>query len=368
MNATPTDKRYIHAGIRHARQHLGLTGTNPSVATLLVRDGRVVGRGVTQLGGRPHAERIAIDEAGALTRGAIAYVTLEPCAHHGVTPPCAQALIDAGAVRVVTAYVDPDARVDGEGHAMLRRAGIEVVEGVCSGAAAYDLAGYLTRKRLHRPHVHLKLALSADGKLGRAGEEVAITGEQSRAQVHLMRAQADAILVGAGTLRADDPSLTCRLPGLGHRSPLRIVLGGREELPLEAQVFTTARHVPTLLVPGAPLSAARRADFTGMGVEILGSEPADGRAPWPELLDDLGARGLSSLLVEGGASIAQSLLDAGMAGRISLLQGPDNLGSGAIASPVTPADLQDHDNWSLHSTHRYGADICRTYEPTKKGN
>lgn len=366
MSATSADERFVKAAIRYARQHLGLTGTNPSVATLLVRtDGdapRIVGRGVTALGGRPHAERIAINEAGDAARGSTAYVTLEPCAHHGVTPPCALALIDAGVRRVVTAYVDPDARVDGEGHAMLRRAGIEVVEGVCSEAAGRDLAGYLTRKRLGRPHVHLKLALSADGKLGRMGEEVAITGEHSRAQVHLMRAQADAILVGAGTLRADDPSLTCRLPGLGHRSPLRVVLGGTGEVPLDAQIFTTSRDVPTLFVPGQAVSPETRQHLGALGVEVLGSEPVDGRSPWPELLDDLGARGLSSLFVEGGAAVAASLLDSAMVDRITLLEGPITLGPDAIASPVSPEMLQRDAGWTARAENRYGQDIGRTFD------
>ncbi|MEN0087734.1 MAG: bifunctional diaminohydroxyphosphoribosylaminopyrimidine deaminase/5-amino-6-(5-phosphoribosylamino)uracil reductase RibD [Pseudomonadota bacterium] len=361
MSVAGTDERYIAAAIRYARRHLGLTGTNPSVATLLVNGTQIVGRGVTALGGRPHAERIAIDEAGSATRGATAYVTLEPCAHHGVTPPCATALINAGVVRVVTAYVDPDARVDGEGHAMLRRAGVEVVEGVCSEAASRDLAGYLTRKRLNRPHVHLKLALSANGKLGRPGEEVYITGEESRAQVHLMRAQTDAILVGAGTLRTDDPSLTCRLPGLEQRSPLRVILGGANNLPLGSKVFASAREVSTLLVPGKPLAAETRSQLTAMGVEILGAEPVDGRAPWPELLDDLGARGLSSLFVEGGAAIANSLLSSGCADRITLLEGPDRLGQGALASPIAPTDLEADSAWRLERTNRFGADICRTY-------
>ncbi|MEO0496922.1 MAG: bifunctional diaminohydroxyphosphoribosylaminopyrimidine deaminase/5-amino-6-(5-phosphoribosylamino)uracil reductase RibD [Pseudomonadota bacterium] len=366
MSSASMDERYVAAAIRYARRHMGLTGTNPSVATLIVQHTQavsvIVGRGVTALGGRPHAERIALDEAGQAARGATAYVTLEPCAHHGVTPPCAQALIDAGVRRVVTAYVDPDARVDGEGHAMLRRAGIEVREGVCSAAAAQDLAGYLTRKRLARPHVHLKLAVSADGRLGCEGQEVAITGEESRAQVHVLRAQTDAILVGAGTLRADDPSLTCRLDGMEHRSPLRVILGGRSQLPLDAKVFMTARDVPTLLVPGVPLAAAMRAKLNSMGVEILGSEPVDGRSPWPELLDDLGARGLSCLFVEGGAAVAQSLLSSGLVDGITLLQGTKRLGADAILSPLTVADLKADSQWQLRDVRHFGPDICHTFE------
>ena len=270
------DERFVAAALRYGLRHSGLTGTNPSVATLLVDTSgpvpRIVGRGVTALGGRPHAERIAIDEAGSAAKGTTAYVTLEPCAHHGVTPPCAEALVAAGVRRVVTAFEDPDRRVDGEGHAMLRAAGIEVVEGVLSKEAAHNLAGYLTRTSQHRPHVHLKLAVSGDGRLGLPGQEIAITGDEVRAQVHMMRAESDAILIGAGTARVDDPSLTCQLNGLSNRSPKRIVLEGEGALPLSLQLFQTARQVPTILV--APLAGddQRRKELEALGVEILGTE------------------------------------------------------------------------------------------------
>ncbi|MEO0636297.1 MAG: bifunctional diaminohydroxyphosphoribosylaminopyrimidine deaminase/5-amino-6-(5-phosphoribosylamino)uracil reductase RibD [Pseudomonadota bacterium] len=366
MTKLAQDSRFIDAATRYARRHMGLTGTNPSVATLLVQGSeaghQIVGRGITALGGRPHAERIALDEAGEAARSSTAYVTLEPCAHHGVTPPCAQALIDAGVARVVTAYVDPDSRVDGQGHAMLRVAGIEVIEGVGSEHAARDLAGYLSRKSSFRPHVHLKLALSADNQLGRPGQEVPITGEESRAQVHLMRAQSDAILVGAGTLRSDDPSLTCRLPGLETRSPLRIILAGNTPLPLESRVFATARDVPTLVVPGAGVASETRRHLSAMGVELLGAEPVNGRAPWPELLEDLGARGLSTLFVEGGATVAASALASGLVDRISLFQADMELGEGGISSPMTVDRLDADHGWTHISAHRYGNDICHTFE------
>ncbi|MEL6966812.1 MAG: bifunctional diaminohydroxyphosphoribosylaminopyrimidine deaminase/5-amino-6-(5-phosphoribosylamino)uracil reductase RibD, partial [Pseudomonadota bacterium] len=197
---TPTratqDDRYMAACLRLARRHTGLTASNPSVGTLLVQHqpggSLIVGRGITAIGGRPHAERVAIDQAGERARGATAYVTLEPCAHHGATPPCATALIEAGVSRVVTAWIDPDSRVDGKGHAMLEAAGFAVETGVRSSDAARDLQAYLTRKQLNRPAVTLKLAVSADGYLGRRGEEVAITGALSRAMVHRLRAEHDA--------------------------------------------------------------------------------------------------------------------------------------------------------------------------------
>ena len=336
-------------------RHAGLTGTNPSVGTLIVRDGIVVGRGITARGGRPHAEPVALLEAGARARGATAYVTLEPCAHHGVTPPCAEALIRAEVARVVTAYVDPDRRVDGEGHAMLRAAGIAVAEGVASEGAARDLAGYLSRQTRHRPHVTLKLAQTADGFLGRAGEEVAITGEAARAQVHAMRAEADAILVGIGTVRADDPDLTCRLPGMEGRSPHRFVLDARATLDPATRLVRTARDVPTTLVSAADLPDPLRE----RGVRHLRAERVDGRVALPELLSDMAALGLSTLMVEGGAAVAAAFLQADLVDRLEVFAAPHALGGG-IASPVNlaaPAPGLD-----LADRRRHGDDTRHTFE------
>jgi diaminohydroxyphosphoribosylaminopyrimidine deaminase/5-amino-6-(5-phosphoribosylamino)uracil reductase len=353
------DERFMAAALRYGRWHSGQTGTNPSVSTLLVdferAAPRIVGRGLTALGGRPHAERIAIDQAGEQAVGTTAYVTLEPCAHHGVTPPCAQALIDAKVARVVTAYVDPDRRVDGEGHAMLAAAGIEISQGVLSSIASYELGGYLTRSVKGRPLVHLKLALSADNKLGIVGKEVPITGEAVRRQVHLMRAEANAVLVGAGTLRCDDPDLTCRLPAMDHRSPLRIVVAGDQELPLDANIFQFARQTPTLVVGAL---AEQRPALQKLGVDILGAENTGAGVPWPELLDDLGSRGIATLLVEGGAGIARTLLASELADRITLFQNPALLGDEAIVSPVSHDELMQNNGYVLHNSAKYGADQC----------
>jgi riboflavin biosynthesis protein RibD len=256
-----TDRRFMAAALRLSRKHLGLTATNPSVATLIVRDEgsgpRIVGSGVTALGGRPHAETEALAEAGALARGATAYVTLEPCAHHGRTPPCAEALVAAGVARVVGGASDPDERVSGRGYAILRQAGIEVVEGICRDQAVDVMRGYLTRLIKKRPEVTLKLAVSSDGMIGRPGlGQVAVTGEISRRMAHVMRAEADAILVGIGTALADDPELTCRLPGLEGRSPARIVLDTSARLPLVSKLIRSAREVP-LMVAAAPMPIGR---------------------------------------------------------------------------------------------------------------
>src|SRR5690606_33021789 len=260
-----TDRRYMAASIRLSRRNLGLTATNPSVGTLIVRDGVVVGRGVTAIGGRPHAEPQALAEAGSLAEGATAYVTLEPCAHHGRTPPCADALVTAGVARVVGAASDPDPRVSGKGYAILREAGIEVVEGVLANEAADLLAGYLTRARLKRPEVTLKLAVSSDGMIGRRGEgQVAITGAVSRRQVHRMRAESDAILIGIGTALADDPELTCRLPGLEARSPARIVLDAALRLPVASKLAAGARQTPVLLASSVEADGERRAALAAL--------------------------------------------------------------------------------------------------------
>ena len=333
------DRRIMAAAIRLSQKHSGLTSTNPSVATLIVRDdGKgpvIVGRGVTAIGGRPHAEAEALAEAGDLARGATAYVTLEPCAHHGRTPPCANALVSAGVVRVAGAATDPDDRVSGKGYAILRQAGIEVVERVLADEAADAMAGYLTRSLKKRPEVTLKLALSQDGMIGRPGEgQIAITGEVSRRQVHMMRAVSDAIVVGIGTAIADDPELTVRLPGLASRSPARIVLDSSARLPLTSRLVQAAREVPLLVATCAEADPARKVALERAGVGILATETFDGRIALPELLEDLAAKGMSSVLVEGGAATAKYFLDEGLVDRIVLFRGAVVIGEGGLAAPI----------------------------------
>lgn len=338
--ASELDRRYMAAAIRMSRRNLGLTATNPAVGTLIVRDGAIVGRGVTAVGGRPHAEPQALAEAGEAARGATAYVTLEPCAHHGRTPPCAEALVAAGVSRVVGAATDPDPRVSGRGYAMLRTAGIEVVENVLAAEAADLMAGYLTRSVRKRPEVILKLAVSADGMVGRSGEgQVAITGPVSRAQVHLMRAECDAILVGIGTVLADDPELTCRLPGLGNRSPARIVMDGAARLPLTSRLAQSARVVPVFLAALPDANGARRSALEAAGVGFLATEDDDGEVALPELLDDLAQNGYATLMVEGGAKVAQSFIEQDLVDRIALFAGSVSIGKGGVASPIRPGEV-----------------------------
>ncbi len=329
------------AALRLSRRHSGRTSTNPSVGTIIVRDDgagpMIVGTGVTAIGGRPHAETEALAEAGELTHGATAYVTLEPCAHHGRTPPCAEALVTAGIARVVGAASDPDPRVSGKGYAILREAGVEVTERVLASEAANQLAGYLMRSLKKRPEVILKMALSSDGKIGVRGEgQVPITGEVARREVHLMRTEADAILIGIGTALEDDPELTVRLPGLENRSPARIVLDSEMRLPPASRLVSGVDRVPLYIASNPLVDGQRRALLERHGVRFIGTEVHEGKIALPELLEDLAALGMSSIIVEGGASVAQSFLDEGLVDRIVLFRGPTEVGGQGIAAPIGP--------------------------------
>jgi diaminohydroxyphosphoribosylaminopyrimidine deaminase/5-amino-6-(5-phosphoribosylamino)uracil reductase len=353
------DRRFMAAAIRLSRRHLGLTGTNPSVGTLIVREESsgpiIVGSGVTAAGGRPHAEPQALYEAGERARGATAYVTLEPCAHHGRTPPCAEALVTAGVARVVGATSDPDPRVSGKGYAILRQAGIEVVEGVLAEEAADLMAGYLMRSSRKRPEVTVKLAVSRDGRIGIPGMgQVAITGGISRRQVHLMRAETDAILIGIGTALADDPELTCRLPGLEARSPVRIVLDAHTRLPLDAKMVRHAREVPVWIAAAAGCDRNRRAALEGAGVQFLATEAANGGFALPELLEDLAARGISTLIAEGGAETVRRFLDEDLVDRVALFVGPGEIGPQGLLSPIRPDRMRE--GFRLTREARYGED------------
>ena len=330
----------MDACLRLARRHRGLTASNPSVGTLLVQFEAevpiVVGKGITAKGGRPHAERLAIDQAENRTKGATAYVSLEPCAHHGATPPCAQALIDAGVSRVVTAWIDPDDRVDGKGHAMLKEAGIIVETGQGAEQAKTDLGAYLNRKVRNRPYVTLKLAVSADGKLGLPGQETPITGLIAKAITHRLRAENDAILVGRGTVESDDPELTCRLNGLQNRSPERFVMDSDATLSPSSNFANGANKIATHVIstkPELPLSLIEK------GVRLFVAEAHEGKLALPEILEDMASSGISSLMVEGGAEVAKSFLEAGFVDEIALLTGPTKIGEAGIPSPLKASDL-----------------------------
>src|SRR3546814_156950 len=257
-----------------ARRGLGRVWPNPAVGCILVRDRRIVGRGWTQPGGRPHAETVALAQSGAAAQGATAYLTLEPCSHHGKTPPCADALVAAGIARAVVAVGDPDPRVNGNGLARLRKAGVTVELGLRSDEAAELNAGFFTRTLVGRPLVTLKLATTLDGRIAiHDGQSRWITGETARAWAHGLRARSDAIMVGSGTVLADDPQLTCRLPGLEDRSPVRIVVDSRLRIPLTARLFSTAREIPTWLVPVRGAEPSRLATISDCGGQVSDRKP-----------------------------------------------------------------------------------------------
>jgi diaminohydroxyphosphoribosylaminopyrimidine deaminase/5-amino-6-(5-phosphoribosylamino)uracil reductase len=298
---------------------LGRVWPNPAVGCVLVREGVIVGRGMTQPGGRPHAEVVALAQAGRAARGAVAYVSLEPCAHHGVTAPCTQALIGAGVVRVVTALGDPDPRVSGRGHAGLRAAGIEVVEGVCAAAARAVQAGFLSRIGRRRPMVTLKLALTMDGRIAtRTGESRWITGPGARRAVHALRARHDAVLVGAGTARTDDPDLRVRDLGTRHQ-PVRLVADPGLSLPTRSRLGTSAREGAVWMLHAPDVAGGRVSEWAQTGAELLAvPRAAGGGLDLGAALELLGARGLTRLLCEGGGVLAAAMLARGLVDEITV--------------------------------------------------
>jgi diaminohydroxyphosphoribosylaminopyrimidine deaminase/5-amino-6-(5-phosphoribosylamino)uracil reductase len=330
------DLAAMQAALALARRGLGRVWPNPAVGCVIARDGRVVGRGWTQPGGRPHAETEALVRAGAAAHGATAYVTLEPCCHWGRTPPCADALIIAGVRRVVVACEDPDPRVAGGGLARLRAAGLGVEIGLCAAEAAEINAGFFQRVRVGRPLVTLKLATSLDGRIATpSGESRWITGEPARERAHLLRATHDAILAGTGTVIADDPQLTSRLPGLWQHSPVRVALDRQLRIPLTARLVAEARATPTWMVTLSSADPARQQALRDAGVIVIAAEPpADteraGLIDLTMALGLLGDRGITRLLVEGGGRLAAALLRAGLIDRLVWFHAPVLLGGDAV--------------------------------------
>jgi diaminohydroxyphosphoribosylaminopyrimidine deaminase / 5-amino-6-(5-phosphoribosylamino)uracil reductase len=361
-------QRFMQLALSLGRRGQGRTWPNPAVGAVLVKDGVIVGRGWTQPGGRPHAEPEALRRAGDAARGATLFVTLEPCSHFGKSPPCADAVIAAGVARVVSAIEDPNPEVAGQGHARLRAAGIAVDVGLCAAEAAHDHAGHFRRVREKRPHVILKLALSADDKIGAAGgKTVAITGEAARVRVHLLRAQCDAILVGIGTVQADDPMLTCRLPGMAARSPVRVVLDRALRLPGTSQLVHSARETP-LWVMTSDLSEAPAATRLGAaGAQVMRVATTNSPPPGLDLLKVLHAlsdKGITRLMVEGGARVASSFVAAGLADEIWLLRGPGSIGADGIAAldalPLTT--VTQSPAYRVRATETLNQDTLTIYE------
>jgi len=326
------DHRFMDAALALAARGLGNVWPNPAVGCVLVRDGVVVGRGWTRPGGRPHAETEALAHAGDAARGATAYVTLEPCCHHGKTPPCVDALIAAGIARCVTTCEDPDPRVSGGGLARLATAGIAVRTGV-RAVEAHDLnRGFFLRLTRDRPLVTLKLATSLDGRIAaHTGDSRWITGETARAWGHGLRARHDAIMVGVGTAQADDPDLTCRLPGLAGRSPVRVVADSRLQTSLTSKLVLTARAVPLWLCCRPDADHARARVFSECGATVIpvSADPSGGVDP-AAALAALANAGITRLLVEGGSRLAGSLLRARVVDRLEWFRAPRLIGGDGV--------------------------------------
>ena len=347
------------------RRGLGRTWPNPAVGSVVVKDGVVLGRAWTHDGGRPHAETQALAQAGEAARGATLYVTLEPCSHHGKTPPCADAIVAAGVTRVVSAMDDPNPKVAGQGHARIRAAGIALDVGILAEEARRDHAGHIRRITEGRPHVTLKLALSADEKIGASGRRpFQITGDEVRTRVHMFRAQSDAILVGVGTALADNPQLNCRLPGMEPRSPVRVILDRHLRLPASSYLARTARKHPLWIFSGTGGEPSSATLLEAEGAEIIHAPTTERGVDLHAVLKELGRRGISRLMVEGGARVAASFVEAGLADEVWLYRGPVTIGADGISAldglPLTA--VTQSPRYSVRATEVLGQDQLTIYE------
>jgi diaminohydroxyphosphoribosylaminopyrimidine deaminase / 5-amino-6-(5-phosphoribosylamino)uracil reductase len=366
---SPADRRRdldaMQGALTLARRGLGSVWPNPAVGCVILNDGRVVGRGWTQPGGRPHGETEALRRAGDAAHGAVAYVSLEPCCHWGKTPPCVDALVTAGVRRAVVALEDPDPRVAGEGLRRLRAAGLDVEVGLCAEEAAEVNAGFLSRLRFGRPLVTLKFATSLDGRIATAsGESQWISGPPARERAHALRASHDAIMVGTGTVVADDPQLTCRLPGLDHRSPVRVVIDRHLRIPPAAQLITDAHRIPTWVFTLRSVDPARRANFLAKGVTLIDVDADhEGQVDLAVALQALGERGITRLLVEGGARLAAAFFRARLVDRLVWVHAPLAIGGDGIPAiaGLDLAALADAPAFERLSTETIGDDVLTTF-------
>ncbi|MEL6888439.1 MAG: bifunctional diaminohydroxyphosphoribosylaminopyrimidine deaminase/5-amino-6-(5-phosphoribosylamino)uracil reductase RibD [Pseudomonadota bacterium] len=357
------DTRFMRLALALGRRGQGRCAPNPAVGCVIVKDGRIVGRGWTQPGGRPHAETVALAQAGDAARGADVYVTLEPCAHHGQTPPCVDALIAAGVARVVVAALDSDARVNGQGIAALRAAGIAVETGLCVDEASADLAGFFLKVEQGRPAVTLKLANSFDGRIATgAGESQWITGPEARRVVHAMRARHDAVMVGGGTARHDDPSLTVR--GLGvSAQPVRVVVSRRLDLPLLGQLARSARDVPVILCHGKDADQMLCQTWRDLGATLLPCATAGGQLDARDVLRQLGDHGLTRVFCEGGGALAASLIEGDLVDRLVGFTAGVAIGAEGLPNigALGLGKLGDAARFSLVSVRPVGPDIMHEW-------
>ena len=363
-----TDQHFMRIALALAKRGLGRTAPNPSVGAVVVGPGAgidVVARGWTQPGGRPHAESMALQSAGEKARGGILYVTLEPCSHHGRTPPCVDAIIAAGVARVVCATGDPDPRVSGRGIERLVDAGIDVSMGCSSQEADWLNRGHSLRVTEQRPFVQLKIAVGADGLLAPGdGQPVWVTGDRARAQSHLLRARADAVLVGSGTVSADDPDLTCRLPGMKDRSPIRVVLDSQARTSPDAQLLSRVDIAPVWVVCTADAEQARRKALEAKGARVIEcATDVSGRIDLEVLLGILAENEITRLMVEGGPCVARSFFDLGLIDEAVFATGGQPVGDQGLRPFVKDGlDLLTNcEHFRLHNERRLGADRIAVY-------
>jgi len=362
-----SDDAFMAAALSLGRRNMGRTAPNPAVGALLVKDGVVVGRGWTAPGGRPHAETEALAEAGEAARGATLYVTLEPCSHHGATPPCASAIIAAGVARVVSAMEDPDPRVAGRGHALLEAAGVAVTTGIRTAEARRDHLGHVRRATQGRPMVTLKLAQTPDGFAAGARHDarLRITGPVADNYTHMQRLLHDAIMIGIGTAREDDPLMTVRLPGVSA-APLRVVLDTQLDLSPRSRLAATARDAPILVVVGDAVEPARIAEFcAATGIDVVRAPlAATGRLDLAEVLRILAARGVTRVFSEGGPRIAAALVLEGLADAVILHTGPKPFGGAGLPAltPTARGLLADPARYRLAEERMLGADRMTRHE------
>lgn len=363
MDLHSADDRWMRLALALGTRGLGQTWPNPAVGCVIIKQGRVLGRGWTQAGGRPHAERMALAQAGGAATGATAYVTLEPCSHTGKTSPCADALMDAGIARVVAATHDPDSRVAGKGFERLRAAGIELRTGVLEAEAKQANIGFLMRVVKNRPAVTLKLASSLDGKIATsAGESQWITGTASRAYVHFLRASHDAVMIGSGTSVADNPSLTVRLNGLENRAPVRVILDRNLSTPAHNHLGLTSKDIPVWMCHGPD---ANTQDWAETGAELIPCMLKNDMLSIPDILSKLAGKGITRVFCEGGGKLAASLIREGYVDRLITMtagiaigaDGTPNLGALGVDA------LTQAPRFELISQRRFGPDLMAEWQP-----
>ncbi len=359
-----SDEAFMRNALALARRGLGETAPNPSVGCVIVKDGRVIGRGRTAAGGRPHAETQALVAAGAAAKGATAYVTLEPCSFTGKTPPCTKALIEAGVARVVIGAGDPNPRVDGQGILLLRQAGIAVTEGVLRAEAAAVISGFAQVMRAGRPLLRLKLASTLDGRIAtHARESQWLTGESSRRAAHAMRGRHDAVMVGVGTVLTDDPELTCRIAGFRHTPLVRIVVDSHLRTPLMSKLVRGAAKTPLWILHRNGADAARKQALESAGVRLIELPSASAGVDLPVAMRALGQAGLTRVLAEGGGTLAAGLLRDNLVDRLAWFHAPGIMGGDGwpAAQAFGIAKLADMPRFVPMAQERWGDDMLTTF-------